>query len=117
MPRTAQSPNVIVVSANGMGLAYEPEVGFIGAEVLRTRAETAVQYRMLAKIHPQLPEIEASLDNLIAVYAAMTWACGGRDVIIQAPEIITDLFVAFEGDNEPCPDDQVEEFPAELDED
>jgi hypothetical protein len=114
MPRTAKSVNVIVVSANGMGLAYEPEVGFIGAEVLRTRAETAVRYRMLAKVHPLLPEIEASLDNLIAVYAAMTWACGGRDVIIQAPEVITDLFADFEDDT--LPDDQVEEVPTDLDE-
>ncbi len=119
MGRKRKDEAAIIATANGLGVAWSPTVGFIGDQPLSTRAHTAALYGLEVRVHPMLPPVEASIDNPISAYAAMSWACQGREVILKAPDELLDaLGEMAEDDFEAAvPYGQVEEEPTDLWED
>lgn len=114
MGRPRKSDQTIVVSANGQGVVWDAAVGFVGDAPLTQRAKTAALWAMEVQIHPLLPTVTAGSTDPVAAYAALSWASGGRGVIVSAPVEVYALFASVDGDEEDlCPDDQIE-FEPEL---
>ena len=89
MGRPKKQDETIVISANGLGAAWNPQIGFLGEVTLTERAKSAARWAMVVTIHPLLEPITASEANPLGAYAALSWAAGGRDVLIQSPESVT----------------------------
>lgn len=118
MGRKSKNEAAIIITANGLGAAWNPTVGFIGDQPLSTRAHTAALYGIDVRIHPMLPPVEAGIDNPISAYAALSWASQGREVILKAPdELLEALGEMAEDDFETVPYGQIEEEPTDLWED
>lgn len=119
MGRPRISDQTVVISANGKAAVWDVGVGFVGDDPLVARARTAAQWAMEVRVHPMLPPVIAGSTDAVSAYAALSWAAGGRDLIVTAPADVYALFEAVtvgEADEDICPDGQLEFEPEFLSE-
>lgn len=114
MSRPRISDQTVVISANGLAAIWDVEVGFVGDDPLVARARSAARWAMEVRVHPLLSPVIAGDEDPVSAYAALSWAAGGRDVIVAAPADVHALFAAItttEADEDITPDGQLEFEP------
>jgi len=109
MGRARNQDETVVVSANGVSAGWNPQIGFMGDSPLVTRARSAAVWNMTVTLHPLLPTVTASSDNSLGAYASLSWAAGGREMLVVAPAEVMTFFDNLEDDEiDLVPEGQIE---------
>jgi hypothetical protein len=89
--RPASGGPIVSVSCDGRGIAWCDGV-FQGDRALVKSSTQIAMWEWDVKIHPLAPLVKAGSETPIGAAAAMLGACGGRGVIVDAPDSVVALF-------------------------